>query len=132
MCVCITELFLNYSKSTIFQLRKARVLTLDFTALHLNDEEYLRDTSHLSHHIPNLCDSCLYTYNESGGASQVAQWSRIRLQYRRCKFRPWVEKIPWRRKWQLIPVILPGKSHGQKSLVCYSPRVTKSQPRLSN
>ena len=23
---------------------------------------------------------------------------------------PWVEKIPWRRKWQ--PVFLPGKSHG--------------------
>ena len=115
MCVCITELFLNYSKSTIFQLRKARVLTLDFTALHLNDEGYLRDTSHLSHHIPNLCDSCLYTYNESGGASQVAQWSRIRLQYRRCKFRPWVEKIPWRRKWQLIPVFLPGKSMDRRA-----------------
>ena len=38
MCVCITELFLNYSKSTIFQLRKALVLTSYFTALHLNDE----------------------------------------------------------------------------------------------
>ena len=56
----------------------------------------------------------------------MAQWSRIRLQCRRCKFRPWVEKIPWRRKWQLTPVILPGKSHGQKSLVHYIPRVTKS------
>ena len=37
-----------------------------------------------------------------------------------------MEKIPWRRKWQLTPVILPGKSHGQKSLVHYIPRVTKS------
>ena len=116
VCVCITELFLNYSKSTIFQLRKALVLTLYFTALHLNDEGYLRDTSHLSYHIPNLCDNCLHTCNESGGgASQVAQWSGIRLQCRRCKFRPWVEKIPWRRQWQLTPVILPGKSHGQKA-----------------
>ena len=26
-------------------------------------------------------------------------------------------KIPWRRKWQLTPVFLPGKSHGQKSLM---------------
>ena len=25
---------------------------------------------------------------------------------------PWVGKIPWRRKWQLTPVFLPGKSHG--------------------
>ena len=28
---------------------------------------------------------------------------------------------PWRRKWQLTPVSLPGKSHGQKSLVGCSP-----------
>ena len=28
----------------------------------------------------------------------------------------WVGKIPWRRKWQPIPVFLPGKSHGQRSL----------------
>ena len=28
---------------------------------------------------------------------------------------------PWRRKWQPTPVFLPGKPHGQKSLVGYSP-----------
>ena len=27
----------------------------------------------------------------------------------------------WRRKWQLTPVLLPGKSHGLRSLVGYSP-----------
>ena len=27
----------------------------------------------------------------------------------------------WRRKWQPTPVFLPGESHGQKSLVGYSP-----------
>ena len=36
-------------------------------------------------------------------------------------FDPWVGKIPWRRKWQSTPVLLPGKSHGQRSLVGYSP-----------
>ena len=36
-------------------------------------------------------------------------------------FNPWVEKIRWRRKWQLTPVLLPGKSHGQSILVGYSP-----------
>ena len=43
---------------------------------------------------------------------------------RRCKrhsFDPWVEKIPWRRKWQPTLVFLSGKSHGQRSLVAYSP-----------
>ena len=27
---------------------------------------------------------------------------------------------PWRRKWQSTPVVLPGKSHGQRRLVGYS------------
>ena len=27
----------------------------------------------------------------------------------------------WRRKWQPTPVLLPGKSHGQRRLVGYSP-----------
>ena len=30
-------------------------------------------------------------------------------------------KIPWRRKWQPTPVLLPGKSHGRRSLLDYSP-----------
>ena len=34
---------------------------------------------------------------------------------------PKVGKIPWRRKWQPTPVFLPGKSHGQRSLVGYGP-----------
>ena len=29
--------------------------------------------------------------------------------------------IFWRRKWQPPPVLLPGKSHGWRSLVGYSP-----------
>ena len=29
------------------------------------------------------------------------------------RFHPWVGKIPWRRTWQLTPVLLPGKSHGR-------------------
>ena len=32
-------------------------------------------------------------------------------------FNPWIKKIPWKRKWQLTPVFLPGKSCGQKTLV---------------
>ena len=39
----------------------------------------------------------------------------------RCEFDPWVEKIPWRRKWQPTPVFLPGKSHGEMRLTGYSP-----------
>ena len=34
---------------------------------------------------------------------------------------PWVRKILWRRKWQPTPVLLPGKSHGRRNMVGYSP-----------
>ena len=40
---------------------------------------------------------------------------------KRCGLDPWVEKIPWRRKWYSAPVFMPGKSHGQRSLVSYGP-----------
>ena len=42
------------------------------------------------------------------------------LQCGRRRFDPWVGKIPWRRKWQPIPVLLPEKFHGRRSLVGYS------------
>ena len=34
----------------------------------------------------------------------------------------WVGKVPGKRKWQSTPVLLPGKSHGQRTLVGYSLR----------
>ena len=45
--------------------------------------------------------------------------------HRRCEFDPWVRKIPCRRKWQLTPVFLLEKFHGQRSLVDYSPQGLK-------
>ena len=33
----------------------------------------------------------------------------------------WVRTIPWRRKWQPTPGLLPGEPHGQGSLAGYSP-----------
>ena len=41
--------------------------------------------------------------------------------HRRRGFDPWVGKIRLSRKWQPAPVFLPGKFHGQKNLVGYSP-----------
>ena len=48
-------------------------------------------------------------------------------QCRRHRFNSWVRKIPWRRKWQPIPVFLPGEFHGQRSLAGYSPWGCKEQ-----
>jgi len=39
---------------------------------------------------------------------------------RELRFDPWVKKIPWRRKWQPVPVFLPRKFHGQRNLEGYS------------
>ena len=56
----------------------------------------------------------------SGGSSGKEFACQCR-NHRRCKFDPWVRKIPGRKKWQPTPVFLPGKSHRQRSLAGYSP-----------
>ena len=38
---------------------------------------------------------------------------------KRHKFSPWVEKIPWRRKWQHTLLLLLGKPYGQRGLAGY-------------
>ena len=43
---------------------------------------------------------------------------------------PWFGSSSW--KWQPTPVLLPGKSHGQKSLVAIVHGITKSWTWLSN
>ena len=55
-----------------------------------------------------------------GGASGKEAASQCRRCERR-RFDPWVGKIPWGRVGQPTPVLLAGESHGQKSLVGYSP-----------
>ena len=44
---------------------------------------------------------------------------KICLQCRRSGLNHQVRKIPWRREWLPILVFLPGKFHGQRSLVGY-------------
>ena len=52
--------------------------------------------------------------------SLVAQTVKHLSTVRETRFDPWVGKIPWRRKWQSTPGLLPGKSHGQRSLSMYA------------
>ena len=54
-------------------------------------------------------------------ASLVAQRLKHLPAMWKTEFDTWVRKIPRRRKWQPTPVFLPGESHGQRSLVGYSP-----------
>ena len=60
--------------------------------------------------------SISYRHAFPGGSESKS----VCLQLRRPGFNPWIGKIPWRRKWQPSPVLLPWKSHGRRSLVGYS------------
>ena len=78
---------------------------------------------------PYICSLCLRLYFclqiilsipfflKPHGSASVKEPSFQCRRCKRCGFDPQVRKIPWRRKHQLIPVFLPGESHGQRSLV---------------
>ena len=58
-------------------------------------------------------------WKESMWGNGLLRWfsgKRIRLPSRRYGFDPRVGKSLWKKKWQHTPVILSGKSHGQRSL----------------
>ena len=46
------------------------------------------------------------------------------VKHRRRGFGPWISLIPWRRIWQLTPVFLTGKFHGQRSTIWCSQEIT--------
>ena len=56
-----------------------------------------------------------------GGVIGKESTCQCRQRPKRRGLNPWVRKIPWRTEWQPTLVFLPGESHGQKSLVGYSP-----------
>ena len=78
---------------------------------------YLSCELRISQLLDLYIDSFLLVY-------RLTWWLRRWSVYLQCGipgFNPWVGKISWRRKWQPAPVFLPGKSHGWRSLVGYSP-----------
>ena len=61
--------------------------------------------------VTRVYNTVLYS-GGTGGKESACQCRRCK----KCRFDLWVGKIPWRRKWQLTPVFLPAKSHGQRRL----------------
>ena len=51
----------------------------------------------------------------------VKNWPANSGNIKKCGFNLWVRKIPWRRAWQPTPVLVPGESHGERSLAGCSP-----------
>ena len=67
----------------------------------------------------NIIQNCV---NCGGTSVACSEWSRIQLSQHHLAFLPSLKiatsnMYQWRRKWQLIPVFLPGESQGQRSLV---------------
>ena len=59
---------------------------------------------------------CVLTNTQSSGLSEWLGGKESTCQCqrrRRLWFDPWVQKIPWSRKWQPVPVFLAGKSHAR-------------------
>ena len=54
-------------------------------------------------------------------ASQMVNNLTANAGDKKCRFDPWVKKIPWRRAWQPIPVFASKEFHEQRSPVGYSP-----------
>ena len=83
-----------------------------------------RICSEMSQFLPPLWYLWVRTLSPSGlltRSSGGANGKESTCQCRRSRINPWVGKIPWKREWQPTPVFLPGKSHGQRSLVSYTP-----------
>ena len=79
--------------------------------------------------ISGLCTQTFLLWDSVWSRAQVTPALRLpwrfsgkesACQCKRCRFNPWVGKIPWRRKWQPTPVFFPGESRGQRSLMGYS------------
>ena len=52
--------------------------------------------------------------------------------HKKCRFNPWIGKIPWNRKWQPTLVFLPGEFHDQRSLVGQVLGVQRVRHKLSD
>ena len=98
---------LSISISPVFKKKKTNRVALG-TALYI----------HLTYH--SLLMLSYYHFKVGRGATGKEPACEGR-RCKRCRFDPWVGKIPWRKAWQPTPVFMPGESHGQRSLAGYSP-----------
>ena len=90
-------------------LRTPKAYIKDGTRLHENEKPLPAN------------DSGEIRYRLRGTLANHIDDEHIAGQCRKLGFDPRVRKIPCRRKWQPTLVFLPGKFHGQRSLVGYSP-----------
>ena len=69
---------------------------------------------------------------EEPGAPQVAQLEKNLPAMQETWVRSLGGEEPLEKEWQPTPVLLPGESHGQRSLAGYSPQGCKTWTRLGD
>ena len=76
----------------------------------------------IPHHVlPHEVGSIGNTSSREKGLPWWLSCKESVCQCRRHQFDPWVRKIPWWRTWQPTTAFFTRESHGQRSLVDYSP-----------
>ena len=85
-----------------------------------SDTTYQQNHCHHHHSWVNIMVPIMGCQGGGSGQKPTCQCMKLRP-----RFISWVRKIPWRRAWPSTPVSVPGESHGQRSLVGYSPLVAK-------
>ena len=85
-----------------------------------------RQESDTAGRLNNNINKCVYrAFQGRCGKEPSSQ----RRRYKRLRFEPCFRKLPWGRKRQLTPAFLPGKFHGQRSLMNHG--VTGNWTQLS-
>ena len=108
--------------------------TVSWSLLKLMSTESVMPSNHLTLYHPLLLTPSVFP---STTKETLPRWCSDKESICQCRrhkrhgFYHCVGKIPWRRKWQLTPVFLPGKPHGQRSLTGYCPWSCKELTHLS-
>ena len=120
--VYIVMLCLQHCRQIVYRWATREALTPMRLVLSLYQSQ--AKTRRLHTDIPRVCVCvcvcvCVPAHLRFPGGTVPC--SENQLPCRRHRFSPWVRKIPCRRKWKPTLVLSPGKSHGQRNLVGYSP-----------
>ena len=87
--------------------------------------------SYTDHSVRNVHPGIMYLLPggfPGGTSDKEPTWQCRRC--KKCRFSPWVRKIPWRRKWQPTPVFLPGNPIGREASWATVHGVTKNRSGL--
>ena len=126
-----TRSWILQQRSCVLQLRPGEAKWI----LKKERKELVNDIILLSGIWLSVKDAVRQLHNLSCSTIRLPWWlsgKESSCQCRRPRFDSWIRKMSWRRKWQLIPVFLPGRFHRQRSLVGYSPRACKESTQLSD